>query len=353
MKKIITALVLVALIGGTIYIITNNKSKNDQDTAIVAEKSSIVSVRAEKATIQNFEANYIANGNFVPEQEVTISAETPGRVIKLLVEEGSHVRKGQVLALVNGDQINVQLQNAEATFATAKADAMRFESAYKTGGVTQQQVDQVRLMLKNAEANLKSAKITASDANIKAPIDGIINKKYIELGTFVAPGAPLFDLVNVAKLKLRVNVDEGHVANLKEGDLIQITASVLPNDEFQGKVTFIAPKADAAMNYPVDLLITTNKDNKLRAGMYGSAHFNAEKDQNKPVLLVSRSAFVGSVSSNLVYTIKDNKAVAKKVIAGRNFGELVEVLDGLNDGETVITTGQINLTDNAPVKIIK
>lgn len=352
MKKIITALVLLALIGGTIYILNRNKSNNDAETAIVAQQEATISVRAEQVKIQVVEANYKANGNFVPYQEVTISAET-GRVVRLLVEEGAKVHKGQVLALVNSDQINVQVRNAEAAYATAKADAARFESAFTTGGVTQQQLDQVKLMQKNAEANLKSAQINASDAHIKAPIDGIINKKHVEQGSYVGPGAPIFDLVNVNQLKLRVNVDESHVANLKEGDLIEVKASVFPNDRFEGKVTFIAPKADAALNYPVDLLLTNNKDNKLRAGMYGSAYFDADKNQDTPLLLVPRNAFVGSVSSNLIYRIIDNKAVATQVVSGRNLGDFVEILDGLKEGEIVITSGQINLTDQAPVSIIK
>jgi len=353
MKKIITALVLVALIGGTIYILNNNKSKNEAETAIVAQQDAQVSVRTEQVKKQVVDANYKANGNFIPYQEVTLSAETPGRVAKLLVDEGTMVHKGQVLALVNSDQINVQLRNAEAAHATAKADVARFESAYTTGGVTKQQLDQVKLMLKNAEANLKSAQITAGDASIKAPIAGIINKKHVEQGSFVAPGAPLFDLVNVSQLKLRVNVDESHVANLKEGDVIEVKASVFPNDTFEGKVTFIAPKADMALNYPVDLLISNNKDNKLRAGMYGSAYFDADKNQDTPMLLVPRNAFVGSVSSNLIYRVIDNKAVATSVVSGRNLGDFVEILEGLKEGEMVITSGQINLTDQAPVSIIK
>lgn len=353
MKKIVTAVIVIALLGGAAYIISKNKAKNQEETAIVAEKSSVVSVQAEKATIKNFDTSYKANGNFIPNQDVTISAETPGRIVKLLVDEGAQVRKGQILALVNSDQINVQIQNAEAALANAKSDAVRFESAFKTGGVTQQQLEQVRLQLKNAEANVKSARITAGDAHIKAPIDGIINKKHVELGSFVAPGAPLFELVDVSKLKLRVNVDEGHVANLKNGDIIIVGASVLPNDTFEGKVVFIAPKADATLNYPVDLLITNNHDSKLRAGMYGFANFDAEADQHKPILMVPRNAFVGSVSSNLVYTIIDNKAVAKTVVSGRNFGDFVEILEGLKEGEIVITSGQINLTNQAPVSIIK
>ncbi|MEC4112786.1 efflux RND transporter periplasmic adaptor subunit [Myroides pelagicus] len=353
MKKIITALVVLFLIGGAVYILNNNKAKNAEETAIVAQKSATVSVRTQKATLQKTDTQYKVNGNFLPEHEVIVSAETPGRITQIFVKEGQKVTQGQILARVNIDQINVQLQNATSAYATAKADAARFESAYDTGGVTKQQLDQVQMMLKNAEANLNSAKITASNANVKAPINGIINKKHIEIGTFVGPGVPMFDIVNVQRLKLRVNVDESHVATLTEGDIIKIKASVLPNIDFQGKVTFIAPKADATLNYPVDLLVENNNEKaKLRAGMYGSAYFDASADQDTPLLLIPRNAFVGSVSSNTVFIAKNGKAIETKVVAGRNFGDLVEVLDGLKAGETIITSGQINLSDNSPITII-
>src|SRR5690554_7391746 len=128
---------------------------------------------------------------------------------------------------------SVELQNAEAAYLTAKKDAERFESAFTTGGVTQQQLDQVKLQLQSAQARLNQAKINVGDSNIKSTINGIVNKRHIEPGTVVAPGAPLFDIVNVSKLKLKVNATENQVANIKVGDEVTIKASVYPNKDFK------------------------------------------------------------------------------------------------------------------------
>ena len=140
------------------------------------------------------------------------------------------------------------LQAAEAAYQNAKADYNRFENAFKTGGVTKQQLDQARLALINAKANLKQANINVGDTKIKAPINGFINKKYIEPGSILTgmPATELFDIVNVSKLKLKVTVNESQVASLKLGNTVNITASVYPDKTFSGKITFIAAKADAA-----------------------------------------------------------------------------------------------------------
>ena len=110
----------------------------------------------------------------------------------------------------------------------AKADYSRFENAYKTGGVTKQQLDQAKVALTNAEANYKQAKINVGDTRIKAPISGIINAKMIEPGSMLSamPPTKMFDIVNVNTLKLKVTVNESQVANLKTGNNITVTSSV-------------------------------------------------------------------------------------------------------------------------------
>ncbi|HLV52073.1 MAG TPA: efflux RND transporter periplasmic adaptor subunit, partial [Flavobacterium sp.] len=294
---------------------------------------------------------YIANGTFAPKQEVKISAETPGLVTRVLVDEGSRVSAGQTLAIIKSDQQNVNVANAQAMFNNAQTEVARFESAYATGGVTKQQLDQVKLQLENAKNNLKSAQITAGDVNVKASFAGIVNKKNIEPGSYVNPGMELFEVVNVSTLKLQVNVDEKHIGSLKTGQTIKVESPVIANQEFAGKISFIAPKADASLNFPVELEIQNNSSNDLRAGMYGNAYFGDSQMAN--VLVIPRNAFVGSVSSNQVFIYKDGKAVLTKVVSGRTFGEYIEVISGIENGTQVITSGQINLTDGTAVEIIK
>ena len=355
MKKTITTVVVIiaalALIG---FILMKNKEENAAKIAIVAEKNASVSVKVVTVKTEEISLDFVANGNFEPIQELTLTSEKTGKVVQILAKEGDYVTKGQTLAVLRGDAINVNAQAAEAAYQNAKADYSRFENAFKTGGVTKQQLDQAKVAMINAEANYKQAKINIGDTRIKAPINGFINKKYIEPGTIIMamPATSLFDIVNVSKLKLNVTVNEARVVQLKVGNTVTVKSSVYPDKEFSGKITFIASKADTSLNFPVEIEINNNNSNDLKAGMYGTAQFKSGQQQQS-MTVIPRTAFVGSVSSNQVFVAENGIAKLKKVTAGRILGDMVEILDGLADGETVITTGQINLQDGNSIEIIK
>ena len=262
------------------------------------------------------------------------------------------MRIGQTLAVIRSEQISSDLQTAQASYQNTQADYNRFENAYKTGGVTKQQLDQAKLGLVSSRSRLQQAKVNIGDTNIKATISGIVNKRYIEPGSVLGAATPMFDIVNVSKLKLKVTVNEGQVASLKVGTIVQVGASVYPDTKFSGKITFIAPMADTSLNFPVEIEIANNAANDLKAGMYGTAQF-ASNQQKQTLMIVPRNAFVGSVSSNQIFVAENGVAKLKTVTAGRILGDKVEILSGLSEGETVIITGQINLTDGTKVDVIK
>ena len=339
---VVGALVLIG------SVLANNKKKNAAKTAVVSENINTgVAVKVSPVQQEELTLDFSANGNFVPVQQLNFSSENSGRVVNVLVDEGSRVRKGQTLAIIKTDVLSIDLETAEAAYQNALKDKQRYESAFQTGGVTQQQLDQAKLALENAQARVAQAKIRVSDANIKSSIDGIVNKRYIEPGAVVSPGTQLFELVDVSKLKLNITVNEVQVANLKQGDKVEVKASVFPEDTFTGKITFIAPKADASLNFPVEIEIASNPGNKIKAGMYGTANFSL--NNTSPSTIIPRSAFVGSVSTNQVFIAKDSTAKLRTVVAGRVLGDKVEILQGLNAGDTIITSGQINLTDGSKI----
>jgi membrane fusion protein (multidrug efflux system) len=331
MKKPIYIIIAVVLIGGAAFTLINNKKKNAEDTAIVAEKNSSVAVRVATVATGKLDDTFIANGNFEPIQELTFSAEKSGKVISVLAKEGDYVTVGQTLAIVRSDVINVNAQTANSSYQNAASDYSRYENAFKTGGVTKQQLDQAKLAMINAKAQLTQANINVGDTRIKAPISGFINKKYIEQGSILTgmPATALFDIVNVSKLKLKVTVNESQVANLKLGNSVTIGASVFPDKSFTGKITFIASKADETLNFPIEIEIANNPNNQIKAGMYGTATFGANAAKQAEIKTIPRTAFIGI------------------------FGDKVEILDGLNDGDVVVTSGQINLSDSTKVNIVK
>ena len=352
-RGIITVVLIIVVIGVIAWVLNGNKKKNDEQTALVAQGSGAVSVRVAAVKKEAVDLDFTANGNFAPQQELNFLSENAGRVNAIYVKEGDRVKKGQVIARIDAEIINTDRETAQATLDNAIKDEARYASSFKTGGVTQQQLDQAKLATRNARLRLQSSARRVSDANIKSPINGIVNKKYIEVGAFLtAQGTQMFELVDVSKLKLKVNVNESQVANLKVGNEVQIKSNVFPADNFSGKITFIAAKADATLNFPIEIEVTNNHANTIKAGMYGTAVFKFPAQA--PTITIPRGSFVGSVSSNQIFVLENgNTAKIRKVIAGRTINDQVEIIEGLKEGETVIISGQINLVDGSAVAPIK
>ena len=355
-KRSITRLFLTVIILGGVFmlisaVLTNNKKKNEEKTAIVSQAYEGVAVRLSQVKADSLSTALSANGHFGAKKQIDLSSKTSGRITQIMVDEGSVVRKGQVLAVIEADDLSVELNSAEVNYQNALKDKQRYENAFTTGGVTRQQLDQALLALNNAESRLSGSKIKISDAKIRSSINGVVNKNYIESGAIVAPGTKLFELVDISEIVLRVSITESQVAALKTGDAVNIRASAFPDREFKGVVSFIAPKADESLNFPIEIALAANPGNMIRAGMYGTAIFSFIN--SKPVIQVPRTAFVGSVSSNKIYMMKpDSTAVLRNVIAGRVLGDRVEVLDGLRENEMVIVSGQVNLSEGAKVNVI-
>lgn len=350
MKRIIfTLLIVLGVLAIIAWVLNNNKKENQAKTDIVAKGTGAVVVRTTTAAKSAINLDFSANGNFTAWQDLSLLAENSGRVTRILVDEGSHVSRGQILARIDDEYLNLDLEAAEDALSKLKTDQQRYESSFKTGGVTRAQLDEINLNVRNAENKVQQAKRRLADAYIKAPISGIINKRNIEVGTYVSPGTQIFDIVDVSQLKLLVNANESQVVNLKLGDQVSITTTVFPDKKFNGRISFIAAKADNTLNYPVEIQVENSSAQSLKAGMYATATFDLPEQQ--PTIIIPRGAFVGSVSSNEIFILQNgNTARLRKVTAGRILGEQVEIIEGLKEGETVITSGQINLVDGTEVK---
>src|SRR5690606_22089426 len=115
-----------------------------------------------------------------------------------------------------------------------------YKSSFETGGVTQAQLDEIELQLRNAEVRLQHANRRVADATVKSPINGVINRRAVEVGAYLSQSTELFEIVDLSRLKLQVTANETQVVNLKVGDKVTVTSTVFPAEEFTGTVRFIA-----------------------------------------------------------------------------------------------------------------
>ncbi|GEN72715.1 MULTISPECIES: efflux RND transporter periplasmic adaptor subunit [Chryseobacterium] len=351
-KTLIYIIVAAVLIGLAAYKIADNKKKQETEVKEVAKQVDKINVNVVTVARENIDTDYTANGTFIPKQEMNQSSEIAGRIVSVLVKEGSRVSAGQTLAVIKKDAIEVDVSQAQNNLQNAIIDNQRYENAFKTGGVTKQQVDNSRLQLKNAQAAVRAQGVRVNDTSIRAGISGTINKKMVEPGTVVSVGTSMFEIVNINSLKLSVLVDESQVGRIQLGQEVPINVNVLPGESFSGRITFIAPKSDASLNFPVEIEVQ-NRGN-LKAGMYATALFKTNHGaETQNMLTVPAEAFVNGVSSGQLFIVSNGTAKLIKVQTGKVYGDKVQILSGLNGGEQVVTSGQINLDNGSKINIVK
>jgi len=147
------------------------------------------------------------------------------------------------------------------------------------------------------------------------------------------------------------DVSEMNAYELQRGQTVSVTTDVHPEASYKGTISNISPKASASHTYPVEIMIANNGKDKLKAGTYVKVNVNMSNKEN--VLMIPRDAIVSSLKDPSVYLVKNNIAQLMKIGVGRNFNSFIEVVSGLNEGDQVVTNGQINLTGSSKVSVIK
>lgn len=351
MKRVIIVIVVMAVVALVAFRLINNKKVIESKNQVKDNSNVQVAVNVAPVAPRTSENNLSLVGTVIPNQEIEIKSEVQGRIQSLPVNLGDFVQKGRVVARVDDRIRQLSLDNAQQKLADARQNLERYKNLYEGGAATKAQYDQYALAYETAENQLAQARKEVSNAVIVTPISGYVTNKPVEAGAFANVGTPIVTIVDISRLRVELSVAENDVYALKVGDNVSITSTVYPGVTFKGDITFISPRGDEAHNYPVEVSIVNQEKNPLKAGTYVNVAFN--RKSNTPTLQIPRGALVGSVKNAQVYTVENNVARLKKLTIGQDNGPYLEVLEGLNEGEQVVTTGQINLTDSTRVTIIK
>lgn len=351
MKRFITIAIVVILTGMIAFRLMQNKKTIEARAQVEDNSGQVVSVNVYKTEKKIAEKKLRMVGTAIANQVIDIKSEVQGKITSLNITLGQRVQKGQVLAKIDDRLRALAVDNALQRLADAKQNYERFKNLYEGGAASKAQFEQYSLAYENARNQVDQARKELSSTTITAPISGIITAKQAEEGSFTTMGSPIATVVDISKLKIQLNISENDVYALNLGDEVTITTTVFPGVNYHGKVTYISPRGDEAHNYPVELSIENKKDKQLKAGTYVDVTFN--KQSNVPTLQIPREALVGSIKDAKVYIVdKENTVQLKPIVIGNDYGQYLEVLEGLSEGEVIVTSGQINLTNGAKVTII-
>ncbi len=351
MKRFITIAVVIILAGMIAFRLMQNKKTIEARAQVEDNSNQVVSVNVYKTEKKIAEKKLKMVGTAIANQVIDIKSEVQGKITSLNITLGQKVSQGQVLAKIDDRLRSLAVDNAQQRLADAKQNFERFKNLYEGGAASKAQFDQYSLAYENARNQVDQARKELSSTTVTAPISGIITSKQAEEGSFTTMGSPIATVVDISKLKIQLNISENDVYALNLGDEVTITTTVFPGVNYHGKVTFISPRGDEAHNYPVELSIENKKDKQLKAGTYVDVAFN--RQSSVPTLQIPREALVGSIKDARVYIVdKENSVQLKPIVIGNDYGQYLEVIEGLSEGDIIVTSGQINLTNGAKVVII-
>lgn len=305
------------------------------------------------------------SGSLDPEWQAEVAAKVDGRIEKVFVKEGDRVVKGQVLAVLEKTDTDADLLAAQGAYADAEVnlrkaetDLVRYEKLYAQGAVSEQVVADYRFARDNARAKLDAARGSLQGMESKyagteltAPADGIVYKRYYQEGYYAKAGTALFAIADISSLKTIINIPEGEVYGVSVGNEAEVTVSAFDNKKIIGHIVRISPVADLPA-HTFEAEVNVDNPEGLLAGVFATVNLTAQPKEN--VLTIPVYAIVMRDDQKTVFVVDDEGVVTRRVLTiGYTDDKIAEVLDGLTDGEVVVTGGQNKLREGSKVSINK
>ena len=348
MKKIINILILVALIIIIVLQLKNNKTIVENRIYHYDKENPII-VQAQTVKPQKLDLDESFTGFFDAQKDARINADIQGKIIAYYVDAGSTVKKGQPLVRLDDELLKLQLATLDVKIEDLKKDVKRYTVLSEAEAIQKIKLEKTQTALEATLAQKNTVLEKIKKTTVTAPFDGVVTMKMSEEGSFAAPGVPLLMLTNISKLKFRVNVSETELSLFQPDATYKIIADAYPTEELKGTVTAIGQKGNMGNTFPVELELQNTKDHKIKAKMFGRVEVKSEEE--KQGIIIPAGAIVGSDIHPKVYLIKDGKAHLTDVKIAERLKNKVVVMQGIKEGDVVVTSGFINLFDGANVAL--
>lgn len=355
-KKLKWGLVVLILLSLTAWGIYSMFPKPNKELAAAdnviksskGEKNNILNVNAIVVKPQMLSDEIFINGNILPDEEVDLSFETSGKIVEINFREGSFVKKGELLAKVNDRPLQAQLSKLTSQVKLAEDRVYRQSSLLKKDAVSQEAYEQVKTDLATLNADIELVKANIEQTELRAPFDGVIGLRGVSVGSYASPSVIVAKLAKISPVKVEFSVPEQYASDIQAGYNVQFSLTG-ELEKFKAKVY-----AKEAMIDPVTHTLTVralyeNRKGAPLAGRYASV--TLEKKRIGNAIVVPSEAIVPEMGVDKLFLYKNGKAQPVEVVTGvRTDGE-VQIVKGLNKGDTVIVSGTLQLRMGLPVML--
>lgn len=317
-------------------------SSSEKDSA-KAEVEELPIVTVDVAHRMEVPQKKVYTANVEADNLNNIAPASPNRIKKITVDVGDRVRAGQTLVELdraNIDQLRINLEQLEREYTRAV-------KLFEIGGGTQQSVDQLKAQL---DASRTQYDNMLENTVLVSPINGVVTARNYDPGDMTG-SAPVLSVGQLSPVvKVIINISENDLALVKQGMPVEISFDAFPAESFSGRIQRVYPTVDpATRTFSVEVQIA-NPGERIKPGMFARVAIDLGAQQN--VVVPDRAVVKQSGSGNkYVYVLSDGRVSYKKVTLGQRFDTTYELLDGIEDGDTVVITGQTRLADGVAVEV--
>ncbi len=320
-------------------------SSDDDDSAGGPTR---VPVRVQSARVGPLETTVTSSATVESVHQVDLITKVSGTVSALEVEEGDRVRRGQLLARLDNPLQKGERDRARASLAKAEEDLERLRLLHDKGFISDNEFNEAVHAQELARTTYEQAQSSLDDTVLRAPFDGTISARHIELGENVSVGKVAFSLVDLSNLEVDVHVPERYLGELTVGQAARVRSD-FTDVEVTGEVIRISPTVDSSTGTVKVTVAVRQEGPQLRPGMFVNvAVITAVRDA---AILIPKRAVVYEDGEPVAYVVRDDKAVRVRLGPGQEQGDEREVVEGIDGGEPVIVMGQTALKDGALVRV--
>jgi membrane fusion protein (multidrug efflux system) len=282
-------------------------------------------------------------------EAIDVTAKISNRVTAIRFREGQKVQAGDVLVEFDSEQARANLAEAEAALRDSRSQFNRSRELFATNALSESQLDQLQATLSMNEARVAGARSQLNDTMIRAPFAGRVGLRNVSVGSFVSPTTVITTLDDTSVIKLDFSVPEVFLAQLREGLEITGRTTAYAGESFKGKVASIDNRLDPVSRAVVVRARIDNGDGRLKPGMLMTVVLMRAE---APAVLIPEQALVPEGDRKFVFAVRADKAARVEVQTGRRRPGEVEVVNGLAEGDLIITEGTQKVRDGIPVKVI-
>ncbi len=346
--KIIGAVVIIIIVFGLIKMLfLSPKAETKPSGAPMAAAAATVTIFVVKARELN--NNVFATGTILANEEVILAPEISGKIILLNINEGSEVRKGALLVKINDAEYQAQLKKMELQYKISDEKLARLKQLLAINGISQEEYDVAQNLTNSTKTDMDYTRAMIAKTEIRAPFNGIIGLKYVSEGSYINASTRIATIQQVNPVKIDFSVPEKYAGVLRKNDIITFTVAD-NNKKYNARVYAIEPRIDPATRTIQLRALADNSGKELFTGSFTKIDLPLHKIEH--ALMIPTEAIIPILKGKKIFVCKNGKAKEVVVETGTRTDEQIQITSGIAEGDSVITTGIMQLKEGMNLKIL-